>query len=288
MDQEKIGKFISYVRREKGLTQNDLAFKLGITDRAVSKWENGRGMPDLSLIKELCNILDISVNELLSGERLEKKEINNKSEENIIKTLDYTYNKIKKTKNIFGSIVIIIISIFGILSLMFLIDIDRMKNNKEVIFSTWGFSYVPPVDLSTDMMEISILEYLINTSESNKRYENEKSFVAMKTYLVEEVKERSLYYVYSWVLEESYYLDSNEILQESGSSIPYKFIIERNDDNYQVIDYKIPRDGSLYLKDMKTLFPYDVRKEMDEVHTDGTIERLQLEIDYQVELYFKK
>ena len=110
----------------------------------------------------------------------------------------------------------------------------------------------------------------------------------MKTYLVEEVKERSLYYVYSWVLEESYYLDSNEILQESGSSIPYKFIIERNDDNYKVIDYKIPRDGSLYLKDMKTLFPYDVRKEMDEVHTDGTIERLQLEIDYQVELYFKK
>lgn len=260
MDQEKIGKFIAIVRKEKEMTQNELALKLGITDRAVSKWENGRGMPDLSLIKKLCEILDISVNELLSGERLDKKEYQNKSEENIIKTLDYTHNRIKKTKNIFGSIVIIIICMFGILSLMFLIDVDRMRNNKDVIFSTWGFSYVPPIDLSTDMMEISILEYLISFSENNKMYENEKSFVAMKTYLVEEVKERRLYYVYSWVLEESYYLNNNEIVQDSGSSIPHKFIIERNDDNYKVIDYMIPRDGSLYQKDMKVLFPYDVRK----------------------------
>ena len=288
MDQEKIGKFISLVRKEKNMTQNDLALKLGITDRAVSKWENGRGMPDLSLIKDLCEILDITVNELLSGERLDNQEYQNKSEENIIKTIDYTNNKIKKTKNIFWIIVIAIISIFGILSLMFLIDIDRMRNNKEVIFSTWGFSYVPPIDLSTDMMEISIMEYLINTSESDKRYENEKSFVSLKTYLVEEIKDRKLYYVYSWVLEESYYLDNNKILQDSGSSIPYKFIIERNDDDYKVIDYKIPRDGSLYQKDMKVLFPYYVRSQMDEVHTDGTIERLQLEIDYQVDLYFKK
>ena len=68
MNQEKIGRFIAELRKEKNMTQVDLANKLGITDRAVSKWENGRGMPDLSLLLPLCDTLNISVNELLSGE----------------------------------------------------------------------------------------------------------------------------------------------------------------------------------------------------------------------------
>ena len=63
MNQEKIGKFISNVRKDKKLTQRQLADKLGITDRAISKWENGKSMPDLSLLKPLCDILDISINE---------------------------------------------------------------------------------------------------------------------------------------------------------------------------------------------------------------------------------
>ena len=91
MNQEKIGKFICELRKEKELTQKELADRLNITDRAVSKWENGRGMPDLSLIKPLCDELDISINELLSGEKLNKKEYNLKLEENIIKTIDYHY-----------------------------------------------------------------------------------------------------------------------------------------------------------------------------------------------------
>ena len=96
MDQEKIGKFILTLRKEKNMTQMELADKLGITDRAISKWENGRGMPDLSLIKPLCEALNISVNELLSGERLDKKEYQDKVEENILNTIDYTNTKIKK------------------------------------------------------------------------------------------------------------------------------------------------------------------------------------------------
>ena len=54
MDQEKIGKFILELRKEKGMTQQELATKIGITDRAISKWENGKGMPDISLMKPLC------------------------------------------------------------------------------------------------------------------------------------------------------------------------------------------------------------------------------------------
>ena len=70
MDQEKIGKFISLCRKEKNLTQVQLAEKLNITNRAVSKWETGKSCPDVSLMLELCDILGITVNELLSGERI--------------------------------------------------------------------------------------------------------------------------------------------------------------------------------------------------------------------------
>ena len=70
MDQIKIGKFIADCRKDKNLTQMQLAEKLNITDRAVSKWENGRSLPDAAIMLELCNILNISVNELLNGERI--------------------------------------------------------------------------------------------------------------------------------------------------------------------------------------------------------------------------
>ena len=69
MDQIKIGKFIAECRKQKSLTQMQLAEKLGITDKAISKWERGVAMPDTSIMIELCDILSISVNELLSGEK---------------------------------------------------------------------------------------------------------------------------------------------------------------------------------------------------------------------------
>ena len=70
MDQLKIGKFIAECRKQKNLTQMQLAEKLGITDKAISKWERGVAMPDSSIMLELCDILGISVNELLSGEKI--------------------------------------------------------------------------------------------------------------------------------------------------------------------------------------------------------------------------
>ena len=68
MDQVKIGKFIASQRKEQGFTQSQLAEKLGITDKAVSKWETGKSLPDLSLFAPLCSLLDITLNELLLGE----------------------------------------------------------------------------------------------------------------------------------------------------------------------------------------------------------------------------
>ena len=70
MNQEKIGKFIAECRKEQNYTQAVLAEKLGITDRAISKWENGNSVPDTEILLSLCSALDISINELLSGEKL--------------------------------------------------------------------------------------------------------------------------------------------------------------------------------------------------------------------------
>ena len=84
MDQVKIGKFIAQCRKNKNLTQFQLAEKLNITDRAISKWETGKGIPDSSIMLELCNELGISVNELLSGEVIKVENYNEKAEENLL------------------------------------------------------------------------------------------------------------------------------------------------------------------------------------------------------------
>ena len=85
MDQKRIGAFIAQCRKEKNLTQIQLAELLGITNQAVSKWENGRGMPDMSLLQPLCDVLGISLNELFSGEHISAEEYKGKAEENISK-----------------------------------------------------------------------------------------------------------------------------------------------------------------------------------------------------------
>ena len=84
MNQEKIGKFIAECRKEQNYTQAVLAEKLGITDRAISKWENGKSMPDASIMLELCDLLKISVNELLTGEHIAMDNYKEKAEENLI------------------------------------------------------------------------------------------------------------------------------------------------------------------------------------------------------------
>jgi len=84
MDQVKIGRFIANCRKEKGLTQMQLAEKLNITDRAVSKWETGRAMPDSSIMLQLCQILGISVNDLLCGERVTMDKYDKELENNLL------------------------------------------------------------------------------------------------------------------------------------------------------------------------------------------------------------
>ena len=84
MDQEKIGTFIAACRKEAGYTQAVLGEKLGVTDRAVSKWETGKSLPDPSLMLPLCGLLGITVNELLTGKRIAMEDYRQKAEENLL------------------------------------------------------------------------------------------------------------------------------------------------------------------------------------------------------------
>ena len=117
MDQIKIGKFIAECRKKQNLTQGKLAEKLDITDRAVSKWETGKTMPDSSIMLELCDILKISVNELLSGEKIDMENNEQKNEQLL---LEMAKEIEKKNKTIWNSMwAIMIVSFIGLLAGIF-------------------------------------------------------------------------------------------------------------------------------------------------------------------------
>ena len=114
MNQIKIGKFIAECRKQKNLTQMQLSEKLGITDKAVSKWERGVAMPDTSIMLELCDILSISVNELLSGEKISMENNNQKNEQLLF---DMAKELEQKNKTVWKSMwVIMIISMTALFS----------------------------------------------------------------------------------------------------------------------------------------------------------------------------
>ncbi len=96
MDLKKIGNFIATLRKEKGLTQAQLASMLNITDKAVSKWETAKSLPDAGIIKDLCDILEISVNEFFAGERIENDDMMTHAENNLITAADKLNKNEKK------------------------------------------------------------------------------------------------------------------------------------------------------------------------------------------------
>ena len=114
MNQEAIGKFIATCRKERGLTQVQLAEKLNITNRGVSKWETGNSCPDASIMLEPCKILEITVNELLSGERLSMVDYQKKAEENLVELQEKktkAQKMYKKIELIWGIIAILLVPV---------------------------------------------------------------------------------------------------------------------------------------------------------------------------------
>lgn len=119
MDQEKIGRFIADCRKENNLTQEQVAEKLGISNKTVSRWENGNSFPDVSLLQPLCELLNISVNELLLGEKIPKDDYRKKVEENTIRILEECRFSLENGR--YFENYTIDLSFFGIVAIVFII-----------------------------------------------------------------------------------------------------------------------------------------------------------------------
>lgn len=136
MNQEKIGKFIAKVRKEKNMTQQELAKKLNITDRAISHWENGRSMPDAGIMLELCKLLDINVNELLSAKKIIKESYNEQAEENFLELRREIESQNKKilTLNRIITFLGVVIYVLIVLAIIF-IEIPMVIRNIIIAFA---------------------------------------------------------------------------------------------------------------------------------------------------------
>lgn len=152
MNQEKIGKYIVECRKKKNMTQQELAEKLGVSDRTIGNWENGRNMPDLSLFKPLSEILGISIAELIDGGKIDKNNIAYKSEEILTNTINYQTEKIRKKENKY-------IFFICFLSLIIIIAL-----NVNTIFNNDSLEYLPLIVLGVIFIFLGIMNYKGNIS----------------------------------------------------------------------------------------------------------------------------
>lgn len=135
MDQIKTGKFIAAMRKEKELTQRQLADMLSISDKTVSKWETGKGLPEVSLMIPLCDILGITVNELLTGEKLDDSDYKIYAEENIMKLIN---EKQENKKKIILAVVVCLITLISSITL-FLVSENFQQEWVRTLLMIIGF-----------------------------------------------------------------------------------------------------------------------------------------------------
>ena len=135
MDQVKTGQFIKTIRKEKNFTQREVAERLSISEKTVSKWETGNGLPDVSLMLPLCELLEISVNELLSGERLDKKRYFEKAEQNIMSLIE---EKAEAKKKIIIAVIVVVITLLAGLTLILVSDLLEMELWLRIVLGVIG------------------------------------------------------------------------------------------------------------------------------------------------------
>lgn len=135
MDQIKIGGFIAEERKRKGYTQKILSEKLGISDKTISKWERGNGFPEVSLLIPLCSELDITVNELLSGERVSEEQYRKKAEENMVNLVKEAQENKKK---IILSVMVGILTILAAVPLVMVAGMFDMRTGVRITFIAIG------------------------------------------------------------------------------------------------------------------------------------------------------
>ena len=180
MDLIKIGKYIAFKRKEQGLTQKQLAEKLNMSDKSVSKWERGICLPDVSVYLELCKILDISINEFLAGEDIPKETIEQKAEENIIQITKDNKNKQKYLKKIIRLLIVMLVVFIFITSIFIYQKLTQPQNYIE-----------PYLEKSTEMQTANML----SSHPGNILlfyYNSKKDFDSLTMYLTQYQKDKKI------------------------------------------------------------------------------------------------
>lgn len=262
MNQEKIGKFIAKNRKDKGLTQEALAEKLGISTNAVSKWERGLSFPDVSLFKKLCSELDISIEELINGEKSKSTESKDKA---IIASLEEKTKIEKKSKK-----KIILLSIFILLIIAF-----------SVIYSST--LKINLINESNDLYDIAI-DYLREREFKSNPDSSKDDFNVFYSYHSFGIEKRGNYkYMYMWIYSESDYLEEKDSLAIStSSSLPVKITIKDN----KVINAEYPKDGNEYASSIYKLFPRTIAKQVLNYDNEKNINKLYNEMNTKKNKYY--
>lgn len=155
MNQEKIGKYIAKCRKEQGMTQAQLADKLDITYKSVSKWERGKGLPDASRMIDLCNILNITVNDLLSGEKVEEENYIHQVDDNLVE-LQKQKQAINTSVRISYLCIIVILFIYNFVNVL-LYGIEEATNKPEFM-----------IMISISLIRGFVYTYIINNIDGKK------------------------------------------------------------------------------------------------------------------------
>ena len=232
MDTEKMGALIAKMRKEKGLTQKELALQLHVTDRAVSKWERGICCPDISLLEDLANILGVSISSLLNGEEEVEKAIKT--------TITYvTESRKQKVKQFVNQLLLMTMSFLLVFTLLMFLNVERRFYQKYTTRVSPGGIFIQEVSPGKayeyedifDEVESKALKILNNQGKyTNEEYEEITKYVQHITENVQKNKE--LYYKKALSFEEIYHLACLEEFV-SINSFDYYPMISKTLQKYQ-------------------------------------------------------
>lgn len=251
MDYEKIGKFIATSRKKQGLTQKELANLLNITDRAVSKWERGKGCPDVSLLEGLSKLLNVSIIELLKGEKINNREKIKKEEllysMNYVKNIDK--NKINNTINI------VIITLISIIILLLLFNNLKIS----ILFNYKYYPNIMFVDNKNIFEELETKINLINNNREKYKFQELEQIISIINKYKDEdrITYEKEYYTYNDIKKIILRDDFNDISKVLKLTIYNKFnnITWNNDIEYFIDNYY--EDGNIIKNFINNSYKYD-------------------------------
>ena len=265
MNLDKSGKFIAKLRKEKNMTQEQLAEKMGVSINAVSKWERGLSFSDVSLYKKLCKELGINIEELINGEK-------DKSEEAKEKAIISTVKEKEKIKKNSKKILVLFIVIFIIILSSFVYFNNTLKVN-----------LVNDSDYLYDEV-INFIKEKEFDENPDSNYDDFNVFYSYHGFGVE--KKHSYKYVYMWIYHQSYYIESEEfgggLAISSGSSMPVKAIFKDN----KLQDIIYPKDGSEYVSSIKEMFPGIIEYQVLNYDKEKNINKLFNEVEQKKNIYY--